>query len=98
MTRPGTGGRSLNGYSDYIPPDFRELAVILASFPSRESFDAMRQRRVRYIVLHRDLYGGETWPLVEARLQPFLRYLRSVAADQRVLIFEIMAWPSGPAP
>ena len=25
----------LNGYSDYIPPDFRTLAVTLASFPSR---------------------------------------------------------------
>ena len=30
----------LNGYSDYIPPDFRTLAVTLASFPSPESFEA----------------------------------------------------------
>ena len=88
----------LNGYSDYIPPDFRELAVILASFPSRESFDAMRQRRVRYIVVHRDLYGGQAAPVIEARLQPFMPYLRPVAADQRVLIFEMMAWPAGSAP
>jgi hypothetical protein len=88
----------LNGYSDYIPPDFRELAVTLASFPSRESFEAMKQRRTRYIVIHRDLYGAQTAPLIEARLQAFMPYLQPVAADDRVLIFEIVGWPPGPAP
>ena len=83
----------LNGYSDYIPPDFRELALVLASFPSRESFEAMKQRRTRYIVIHRDLYGAQTMPLIEARLQEFRPYLRPVAADDRVQIYEIVAWP-----
>jgi hypothetical protein len=83
----------LNGYSDYIPPDFRELAVTLATFPSRESFEAMKLRRTRYIVIHRDLYGAQTAPLIEARLQAFMAFLQPVAADDRVLIFEIVAWP-----
>ena len=83
----------LNGYSDYIPPDFRELAVTLASFPSRESFLALKKRRARYIVLHRDLYGIETAPLIEARLQPYMPYLKPVASDEQTLIYEITGWP-----
>ena len=59
----------MNGYSDYIPPDFRELAVTLAPFPSRESFDALKKRRVRYIVVHRDLTDGERMPRDRRRLQ-----------------------------
>jgi hypothetical protein len=88
----------LNGYSDYIPPDFRELAVVLSSFPSRESFEAMKQRRTRYIVIHSDLYGAETAPLIESRLQAYMPYLRPVASDDRVQIYEIVAWPRAPAP
>jgi hypothetical protein len=88
----------LNGYSDYIPPDFRELAVVMASFPSHESFEAMKQRRTRYIVIHRDLYGAQTAPVIEARLEPFMAYLRPVASDERVRIFEIVAWPRAPSP
>jgi hypothetical protein len=83
----------LNGYSDYIPPDFRELAVVLASFPSRESFEAMKQRRTRYIVIHRDLYGSQTMPVIDERLREYMTYLRPVAADDRVQIYEIVAWP-----
>jgi hypothetical protein len=83
----------LNGYSDYIPPDFRELAVVLASFPSRESFEAMKQRRTRYIVIHQDLYGAQTMPSIETRLQEYMPYLRPVAGDDRVQIYEIVAWP-----
>jgi hypothetical protein len=83
----------LNGYSDYIPPDFRELAVRLASFPSRESFAAMKERRTRYIVIHRELYGEQTAPVIEERLRPFLAYLRPVADDGRVAIYEITGWP-----
>ena len=53
----------------------------------------MKQRRTRYIVLHRDLYGAQAMPEIEARLQPFMSYLRPVADDERVRIFEIVAWP-----
>ncbi|MEO7274342.1 MAG: hypothetical protein ABIX28_01820 [Vicinamibacterales bacterium] len=84
----------INGYSDYIPPDFRTLAVTLASFPSDDSFEALKQRRARYLVIHRDLYGAQTMPQIEARLAPYRRYLRELASDDRVEMFEIMAWPT----
>jgi hypothetical protein len=83
----------LNGYSDYIPPDFRRLAVRLGSFPSRDSFEAMKERRTRYIVIHRDLYGAQRYAQVEARLQEFRPDLRPLASDGQVEIFEIGAWP-----
>ena len=83
----------VNGYSDYIPPDFRELAVTLAPFPSRESFEALKKRRVRYIVVHRDLYGRERMPEIDARLQEYAEFLRLIAEDDRIKIFEVVSWP-----
>jgi hypothetical protein len=85
----------LNGYSDYIPPDFRTLAVTLAPFPSKESFTAMRERRVRYLAIHRgrDGYGGATAPEIERRLQPYLLHLRLLADDGGMVLYEVVSWP-----
>ena len=47
----------VNGYSDHIPADFRALATMLATFPSRESFDALRDRHVRYLTFTADGKG-----------------------------------------
>jgi hypothetical protein len=82
----------VNGYSDYIPPDFRTLAVRLASFPSRDSFDAMRERRVRYIAVHRNQYG-QAAPEIEERLKEFHQYLKPLADDGRMVLYEVVVWP-----
>ncbi len=50
----------VNGYSDHIPADFRDVAQVLATFPSRESFAAMRDRRVRYLTIRRSRLRGRT--------------------------------------
>jgi len=85
----------LNGYSDHIPADFRALAPILATFPSAESFDALKDRRVRYITLNRGRqgYGRNTAPEIEHRLQPYLPHLRVVADDGELVIYEVVSWP-----
>jgi len=83
----------VNGYSDHIPADFRTLAATLATFPSRESFQAMRERRVRYLAIHRSRYGRRAWPEIERRLQPVEQNLRVLADDGDVAIFEIVRWP-----
>ncbi len=84
----------LNGYSDYIPLDFRSLATTLASFPSREAFAALRDRRTRYIVLHRDRDGyGRAIEEIERRLDPFRPHLRPISSDERMEIYEIVSWP-----
>jgi Dolichyl-phosphate-mannose-protein mannosyltransferase len=85
----------LNGYSDHIPADFRTLAPILASFPSRESFDAMREQRVRYISIHRGRqgYSPSHFADIEQRLQPFLPNLKPLADDGQIAIYEVISWP-----
>ena len=85
----------LNGYSDQIPDDFRTLARTLATFPSKPSFDALRAARTRYIALHsgRDGYGGQAWPDIERRLQPYLKHLKVVAEAEGLVIYEVVSWP-----
>ena len=85
----------VNGYSDHIPADFRTLAPILATFPSQASFDALKDRRVRYITLNRGRqgYGAGTWPDIERRLQPYLPHLQVVADDGELVIYEVVSWP-----
>ena len=85
----------LNGYSDHIPADFRELAPVLATFPSQDSFNALKERRVRYVTLNRGRqgYGGGAWPDIERRLQPYLPHLKIVADDGELVIYEIVSWP-----
>ena len=67
--------------------------MTLASFPSPESFAALKQRRARYLVIYRDLYGLQTAAQIESRLTPYLPYLRDLASDDRVRILEIVSWP-----
>lgn len=85
----------VNGYSDHIPIEFRSLATVLASFPSRDSFDAMRELRVRYISIHRGRqgYGTATTPEIEHRLRPFLPNLKLVGDDGTIAIYEVVSWP-----
>jgi hypothetical protein len=85
----------VNGYSDHIPAEFRTLAATLESFPSPESFDAMRRVRVRYITLNRGRfgYGRRGWPDIERRLAPYLEHLKLVADDGELTIYEVMSWP-----
>jgi hypothetical protein len=84
----------VNGYSDHIPADFRAVAGTLATFPSRESFTAMRERRVRYLSISRSLYGRVVVaPEIERRLVPYLDHLRLVADDGNVVIYEVVSWP-----
>ncbi|HEX5475509.1 MAG TPA: hypothetical protein VFX12_12690 [Vicinamibacterales bacterium] len=82
----------VNGYSDSIPGDFRRIAPVLATFPSHDSFAVLKQRRVRYIVLHRDLYRTEIRS-IERRLDPFRSDLRLMGRDPDIDLYEIVAWP-----
>ncbi len=68
----------VNGYSDYFPPDFREAAIVLDSFPSNDAFNALRKRRVRYIVIHWDMFGSRRTE-IEERLRPYAQNLRPLA-------------------
>jgi hypothetical protein len=83
----------VNGYSDYIPADFQPAARVLATFPSRESFAEMRERRVRYLTIRRSRYGRPAAMEVEQRLQPFLPHLRLLSDDKDLAVYEVISWP-----
>jgi hypothetical protein len=85
----------LNGYSDHIPADFRQLAPTLATFPSPESFAALKERRVRYLTVNRGRqgYGGPAAAEIERRLEPYLPHLRLIADDGEIVIYEVVSWP-----
>ncbi len=70
----------VNGYSDYIPQDFREAAFVLDSFPSTDTFAILQKRRVRYVGIHWDMYGPRAEE-IRTKLKAFERI--SAAARQR---------------
>jgi hypothetical protein len=82
----------VNGYSDHFPPDFREAASVLDAFPSNDAFDVLRKRRVRYIVIHWNMYGTRRSE-IEERLRPYAQNLRPLAADADVTLYEVASYP-----
>jgi hypothetical protein len=82
----------VNGYSDYIPPDFREAAFVLDSFPSNDTFAVLQKHRVRYIGIHWDMYGPRAEGIRE-QLKAFAHYLRPLGSDQTMSLYEIVSFP-----
>lgn len=82
----------LNGYSDYIPADFRKIAGPVSRFPTQEAFRILQERQVRYLVFHLLLYSGRRGELLNA-LKTYDAYLRPIRLDEHLLLYEIAAWP-----
>ena len=83
----------INGYSDHIPLEFRDLAPRMHGFPSMESFAEMRQRRGRYVVMHLNLYGRRDRERTLERLKAYGAYLTLLNDDGNIRLYEITAWP-----
>jgi len=83
----------INGYSDHIPLEFRELAPRMHGFPSPESFFELRQRRARYVVMHLNLYGRRDRERLLERLQAYSAYLTLLNDDGDIRLYEITTWP-----
>ena len=83
----------INGYSDHIPPEFRDLAPRMHGFPSMESFAELRQRRARYVVLHLNLYGRRDKDRTLERLGAYGAYLTLLNDDGDIRLYEISGWP-----
>jgi hypothetical protein len=82
----------VNGYSDYIPQDFREVAFVLDSFPSTDTFKILEKRRVRYVGVHWDMYGPRAEE-IRTKLKDFTQYLRPLASDDTMSLYEIVSFP-----
>lgn len=83
----------INGYSDYIPPDYLEAAPVLRTFPSREAFERLNDRRPRYAVFHFDVYSPEERQATLSRIQEFAPYLRQLYSHGETLLYEVNGWP-----
>ncbi len=83
----------VNGYSDYLPVDFTDHALALASFPTLEAFKILEPDRVRYAVFHRNRYNQTNWNGALTRIQEFARYLRPLYVDEEVRLYEIVGYP-----
>ena len=83
----------VNGYSDYIPQDFRDHAAALGGFPSRDSFKhpRSRQRAIRRVPL--DLFDPAARLDVLARLREFEGYLMRRYGDDETRLYEIVGFP-----
>lgn len=83
----------VNGYSDYIPPDFYDHVMTLAPFPSRDAFKVLEPSRVRYAVFHMYGFNDENRHDVLSRLDEFAAYLRPLYKDDATRLYEIVGFP-----
>ncbi|HTK29509.1 MAG TPA: hypothetical protein VL309_08160 [Vicinamibacterales bacterium] len=83
----------VNGYSDYIPPDFYDHVNLLAPFPSRDAFRILQPGHVRYAVFHMYGYNDENRRDVVARLAEFAPYLRPLYEHEGTRLYEIVGYP-----
>jgi hypothetical protein len=83
----------INGYSDYIPPEFLTAAPVLKLFPSRDAFRLLAGTRPRYAVFHMELYGDADRDAVASRIREFASYLRPLYVDNDTRLYEITGFP-----
>ncbi|MBI4486659.1 MAG: glycosyltransferase family 39 protein [Acidobacteria bacterium] len=83
----------INGYSDYIPPDFISTVDRAKFFPSRDAFRLLAPNHVRYAVFHMYWYNDQNRADVVARLQQFAPYLRPLYVDGDTRLYEILGTP-----
>jgi hypothetical protein len=83
----------LNGYSDYIPPDFVEHVMTLAPFPTEPALKLIEPLKVRYAVFHMYGYNQENRQDVMTRLKALERYFRPIYIDEATRLYEIVGFP-----
>ena len=84
----------VNGYSDYIPPDFYEHVMMLAPFPSRDAFKILEPNRP-LCVFHMCGYNAENRHDVEERLKQFAAHCGPLYTDANTQLYEIAGFPPG---
>lgn len=83
----------INGYSDHIPQDFRDMVIPMSSFPTRESFRLLQERRARYVVFHLNWYDRRSRERLMERLNTYQEFLRPLSQVNDIWLYEIARWP-----
>jgi hypothetical protein len=82
----------INGYSDYIPPEFQERARSLRGFPSRDAFRALAASPPRYAVFHPASYRDQA--LLRQRMREFAECLRPIHVTGSAELYEVLVCPA----
>lgn len=83
----------VNGYSDHIPSDFREIVRPVSSFPSREAFRLLRERRTRYVLFHLNYYDARSRERLLHQIDTYKDFLMPIVQDDEIRMFMITRWP-----
>lgn len=82
----------VNGYSQFVPQEYVEIATLLQDFPSARSLEGLRELRVGTVVVETALLGGTPWEDVERRLEA-VPGVRRVATGPGVSVYELPSEP-----
>jgi hypothetical protein len=81
-------------YSDFVPREFMAKMNALAGFPSHDAFRQLERDRVRYVVFHMSEFKTpDAQQTLREGLDRFAPYLRRLHADDRAVLYEIVAFP-----
>jgi hypothetical protein len=83
-----------NGYAGIEPAPYVDLRDKARRFPSEECLGALRERGVRYVILHGGGYGPNKWARIQRELPAAAAALGEVARFGEDLVFELRS-PSG---
>ena len=86
----------LNGYSDHFPPDYYTSRPVLDQFPSQAAVDLMREKGVRWVVVHYDRYSRARAAEIRLQLGSANLGMRLVEDGPSWSLYEII-WPMPPA-
>jgi hypothetical protein len=84
----------VNGYSDFIPGEWRRTAESLSYFPTRDSFRILSTIGTRYAVFHLNGYSRSNRADLIARIGRYQQFLRPLVQQDDVWLYEIVDWPN----
>lgn len=86
----------VDGYSDFVPPEYGAMAETLSEFPTPESFAILHRLGVRYVMVHPELYYADvSRAALNERLARYRDVLRPAIRGDACL-YEIVRWPPDP--
>lgn len=80
----------LNGYSDFLPRDVETAMPALAQFPSTGAIQILRDRGVRYVLVHWELYEPAERAPLRLSIGERQDALRPMLDDARVSMYELV--------
>jgi 4-amino-4-deoxy-L-arabinose transferase-like glycosyltransferase len=85
----------VNGYSDYMPDDFRQMVIPVSSFPAWEALGILRAHGARYVVFHMNLYDVRSHEKLLEQIERYREYIRPLAQEGDTWLYEIVKGTEG---